>query len=142
MVALASLVVTEPPTVSALSGKRTVVLTRDGDGAGVCSRCKVADTMLTRMRGLLGRKELPPGDGMLIRPSPSVHTFFMAFPIDVVFLDRDGKVLKVREDLRPWRTAGCRRAHSTLELAAGEARRHGIAVGDRLVAQPIPDRQE
>jgi uncharacterized membrane protein (UPF0127 family) len=97
--------------------------------------------MFSRMRGLLGRRELPAGEGLLIRPAPSVHTFFMRFPIDVVFLNRDGEVLKVCEDVRPWRAAAARRAHSTLELAAGEARRRGIAVGQRLVTHD-PSQQE
>jgi uncharacterized protein len=110
------------------------------DGSVVCNRCTVADTMFTRMRGLLGRKELPRGDGMLIRPAPSVMTFFMRFPIDVIFLDRSGTVLKVVENLKPWHTSGCRRAHSTLELAAGEARTRAITVGDRLVAGQPPGR--
>jgi uncharacterized membrane protein (UPF0127 family) len=113
---------------------RVVTLIDDG-GRVVCERCTVADTMFTRMRGLLGRRELPAGEGMLIRPAPSVMTFFMLFPIDVVFLDRDGNVLKVREHMKPWRTASCRRAHMTLELAAGEAGRRGVAPGDRLLAE-------
>jgi uncharacterized protein len=114
-----------------------VALLVNGRGTIVCERCVVADKMLTRMRGLLGRRELPAGEGMLLRPAPSVMTFFMRFPIDVVFLDRDGNVLKVREHMKPWRTAACRRAYMTLELAAGEAGRRGIAPGDLLVAAPV-----
>jgi uncharacterized membrane protein (UPF0127 family) len=115
-----------------------VVVERD-DGSVVCERCTVADTMLARMRGLLGRKQLPAGEGMLLRPCPSVQTLFMRFPIDVVFLDRDGVVLKVVENLRPWRSAGARRAHATLELAEGEAARVGISVGDKLVTESPPE---
>ena len=121
------------PSAGLSAAKGTVALGRVRDGAVVCDRCKIAGTMFARMRGLLGRRELPPGEGLLIRPSPSVHTFFMRFPIDVVFLSRDGDVLKVCEGVRPWRAAAARRAHSTLELAAGEARRRGIEVGHRLV---------
>ena len=84
------------------------------------------------MRGLLGRRGLDSGEGLLLRPAPSVMTFFMRFPIDAVFLDREGTVLKVRSNLRPWRLAGCRGAHATLELAAGEAQRRAIAKGVRL----------
>jgi uncharacterized membrane protein (UPF0127 family) len=61
-----------------------------------------------------------------------VHTFFMRFPIDVVFLDRELSVVAVRPDLRPWRTAGARGAKVSLELAAGEATRLGIAPGMKL----------
>jgi uncharacterized membrane protein (UPF0127 family) len=112
--------------------KREVEVRRE-DGIAVCDACLVADTVFTRMRGLLGRKTLEPGAGLLLRPAPSVHTLFMRFPIDVVFLDRDGRVLKVVPELRPWRAAGCRGARQVLELAAGEAARRGLATGDRLV---------
>jgi uncharacterized membrane protein (UPF0127 family) len=112
------------------------LVTVRADGRVVCERCLVATTPWARMRGLLGRDELPRGEGILLRPAGSVHTFFMRFPIDVVFLDRDGNVLKVREHMKPWRTASCRRARMTLELAAGEASRRGITVGDRLVPAP------
>jgi len=84
------------------------------------------------MRGLLGRSGLGEGEGMLITPAPSVMTFFMRFPIDVVFLSREGEVLKVAQALPPWRTAGARRAKAVLELAADEAERREIRVGTRL----------
>ena len=89
------------------------------------------------MRGLLGRRVLPEGEGILLRPCGSVHTFFMRFPIDVVFLDRDLKVVGVAPELRPWRTAGRRGAKAALELAAGEAARRGIGTGDRLSLAPV-----
>ena len=91
--------------------------------------------MLPRMKGLLGRRTLPAGEGMLIRPAPSIHTFFMRFPIDAVFLSRSGDVLKVSPDVKPWRTRSCRRAYAVLELAAGEAARRRIAPGQRLVTE-------
>jgi uncharacterized membrane protein (UPF0127 family) len=103
-------------------------------GAAVCDHCVVADRMLPRMKGLLGRRELPPGEGMLIEPAPSIHTFFMRFPIDAVFLSRDNEVLKVATHVKPWRTRSCRRAYAVLELAAGEAERRGIERGQRLTA--------
>jgi uncharacterized membrane protein (UPF0127 family) len=102
------------------------------DGTPLCDRCVVADRPLARMRGLLGRDDLPAGDGILIRPASSIHTAFMRFPIDVVFLDRDLVVLKVVPDLGPWRIAACRRARSVLELAAGEAARRGVQADERL----------
>ncbi len=103
-----------------------------GDGRVVCERCVVAERMLPRMRGLLGRRELPAGEGLLLRPAPSVHTWFMRFPIDVVFLDRELRVMSVRSDVRPWRMASQRRARAVLELATGEAERRGVATGDEL----------
>jgi uncharacterized membrane protein (UPF0127 family) len=106
---------------------------RFDDGRIVCERCVLADTALARMRGLLGRKSLPSGEGILLRPASSVHTAFMRFAIDAVFLDRELRVLKVASDLGPWRTAARRKAHAVLELPAGEAERRGLEPGDRLV---------
>jgi uncharacterized protein len=108
------------------------VVVRRLDGTLVCEKCEVADSILSRMRGLLGRSELPPGEGLLIRPAPSIHTFFMRFPIDAVFLDRESRVIAVMPDLRPWRMAARRGAKSVLELPAGEAARRGLRSGDVL----------
>jgi hypothetical protein len=111
---------------------RVVRIERE-DGAAVCERCVVADRMGPRMRGLLGRDALPPGEGILLRPASSVHTAFMRFPIDVVFVDRGLVVKKVVAALPPWRAAVRPGARATLELAAGEAGRRGIEVGSQLV---------
>jgi uncharacterized membrane protein (UPF0127 family) len=101
-------------------------------GRVICERCAVADRPLARLRGLLGRRALGRGEGLLIRPAPSVHTWFMRFAIDVVLLDRGGRVLAVRPDIGPWRVAGCRGARAVLELPAGEAARRGLVPGARL----------
>jgi uncharacterized membrane protein (UPF0127 family) len=101
----------------------------------VCDPCVVAESFGLRLRGLLGRSSLPAGEGMLIRRESSVHTFFMRFAIDVVFLDADGRVLRVDANVGPWRLKACRRARSVLELAAGEAR--GLSVGDRIVVRDV-----
>ena len=98
----------------------------------VCERCELADGPLTRLRGLLGRASLEPGEGLLLRPSAAVHTMFMRFPIDVVFLDRDRRVLDIRADVKPWRAAARRGAREVLELAAGEGSHRGLRVGERL----------
>jgi uncharacterized protein len=84
------------------------------------------------MRGLLGRDGLRAGEGLLIRPTSAIHTFFMRFAIDVVFIDRAGVVQKVVSALRPWRFAGNRGARCALELRAGEAAALGIRPGDEL----------
>jgi uncharacterized protein len=112
----------------------TEVAIRREDGTIVCERCLLAETALTRMRGLLGRRELPSGEGILLRPASSVHMAFMRFPIDAVFLDRDLRVVKIAADLRPWRAAGSRGAKAVLELPAGEAKKRGLMAGDRLIA--------
>jgi uncharacterized protein len=106
---------------------------RREDGNIVCERCLLAETALTRMRGLLGRRELPSGEGILLRPASSVHMAFMRFPIDAVFLDKDWRVLKIAADLQPWRAAAARGSKSVLEIPAGEAARRGLTVGDRLL---------
>jgi hypothetical protein len=82
------------------------------------------------MRGLLGRDALADDGGMLFTRTGSIHTFFMRFPIDAVFCDRELRVLKVVRGLRPWRTASSRRAKVVVELPAGTA---AIEPGDQLV---------
>jgi uncharacterized protein len=98
-------------------------------GQVVCQRCAVADRPLSRLRGLIGRRGLAPGEGLLLKPTPSIHTCLMRFPIDAVFLDAELRILAVRPELRPWRFAGRRRTRAVLELPGGEARRLGLEPG-------------
>ena len=102
------------------------------DGTVVCERCSLAASPATRMRGLLGRDGLEQGEGLLLRPASSIHTFFMRFPIDAVFLDKALVVLGIEDAVEPWRAASQRGAKAVLELPAGESARRGLAVGDRL----------
>jgi uncharacterized membrane protein (UPF0127 family) len=102
-------------------------------GTVVCEEAVLADRPLQRLRGLLGREALPAGEGLLLHPAPSIHTAFMRFPIDVVFLDRESVVVRVIDRLPPWRAAKAQRARSVLELPAGECARRGVHVGDWLV---------
>jgi uncharacterized protein len=117
-----------------------VVLRREDDGQVLCEHCVLADTLWRRMRGLLGRRELNTGEGIVLRPSWSIHTFFMRFAIDVVFVDADQVVRKVVGSLKPWRTATCRGARDVVELRAGECERLGLAAGDRLAWAARPGR--
>jgi uncharacterized membrane protein (UPF0127 family) len=103
---------------------------RGEGGRVVCEQCEIAAGPVSRARGLLGRSELAAGAGLLLKPTFSIHTMFMRFPIDAVFLDRDGAVVDVVQSLKPWRAATRFRARSVLELAAGEAA--GVRVGERL----------
>jgi uncharacterized protein len=112
---------------------REVTLKRE-NGDVVCDRCVVAASPFSRMKGLLGRSELGPGEGLLLRPASAIHTFFMRFPIDAVFLDRDWRVVGIVGDVAPWRTAGRKGAKAVLELPAGESARRGLRPGDLLVA--------
>ena len=112
---------------------------RIAEGKTLCERCEVPRGSFARMRGLLGRDGLEPGTGMLIDAAPSVHMFFMRFPIDVVFLDRDRTVVGVRHGLRPWRVAGARRAVAALELPAGAAASAGVEAGDVLAIEYLEE---
>jgi uncharacterized membrane protein (UPF0127 family)/CheY-like chemotaxis protein len=109
-----------------------LVLRREDDGEVLCERCVVADTTFRRLRGLLGRRDLRPGEGIVLRPGWSIHTAFLLFSIDVAFVDADQVVLKVVENLRPFRASFCRGARDVVELSAGEAERRGLKAGDRL----------
>jgi uncharacterized membrane protein (UPF0127 family) len=110
-----------------------VVASRAGvDERVLCERCSVADGPVSRLKGLLGKRELPSGEGLLLRPASAVHTFFMSFAIDAVFLDKELEVVGVAAALRPWRGAGRRRARAVLELPAGEWSRRGGRIGDIL----------
>jgi uncharacterized membrane protein (UPF0127 family) len=92
----------------------------------------VADTSATRNVGLLKYKGLNPGEGLWIVPCQSVHTFFMKFPIDLVYLDKRRLVRKVRNAVPPWRISGCFWAHSVLELPAGIVAETETRPGDQL----------
>ena len=92
-----------------------------------------ADTFLTRFLGLMGRGRLPQGQGLLLSPCSSVHMCFMRFSIDVLYLDDEGRILKIVPHLRPWIGLSlCPGARAALELAAGEAGRLGLREGMRL----------
>ncbi len=104
---------------------------RAADGRHVASALD-ARSAAQRVRGLIGRR-LDAGQGLLLRRCGSVHTNFMGYPIDVVYLSREGEIVKLVGALWPWRFSwGGRRAAETLELASGEAQRLGLASGERL----------
>ena len=98
----------------------------------LCARARVAENPLTRLRGLLGRASLPAGEGMLFRGESSIHSAFMRFRFDAVFMDRELRVVGLAERIPPWRVRGARGARNVLELAAGEIERTGVTIGDQL----------
>lgn len=104
-------------------------LTRD---VVLADAAEIADTSAKRRTGLLKHTGLKPGEGLWIVPCESVHSFFMKFTIDVVYLDRKHRVKKVRSEMVPWRISGCLTAHSVLELPAGTISRTGTLKGDQL----------
>ena len=99
---------------------------------------EVAGSGARRSKGLLGRKGLAPGEGMWIVPCEAVHTFFMRFPLDLVYLDRKHRVKKVCSNVPPWRLSACLVAHSIIELPAGTIRETQTQTGDMLEFSPAP----
>ncbi len=112
---------------------KLLTITIPGKAVTVGSRIGLADTSLTRLFGLLGKRGIEAGSGILIRPSSGVHTFFMLFPIDVVALDRNLRVRKLWRRMGPFRlTSVSLKTQSVLELAPGQIDACGIEVGDQL----------
>lgn len=105
---------------------------RQRDGACLLARVLRTDSAWDRMRGLLGRAPLRAGEGLLIAPCSSVHTLGMGYPLDLVFLDREGRVRKCVSGLVPRRMAASRGAAMTLELAGGSLRGLDLRVGEVL----------
>ncbi len=101
-------------------------------GTVLALRLEAAHTGPSRRKGLLGRKCLQPGEGLWIAPCESVHTFFMKFPIDLVYLDRKLQVKKIRDSVGPWRLSACLTARSVLELPAGTIRATQTERGDAV----------
>jgi uncharacterized membrane protein (UPF0127 family) len=102
-------------------------------GTTVAGEVAVADNPWRRFVGLMGRRDLPEGAGLYLRPCSSIHMFFMRISIDAVFLDKDGVVVRIYPSLRPWRvTRVVRKAKSCIELPAGTLAANGVQVGDRL----------
>ena len=96
----------------------------------IATNVEIADSGKRRSRGLLGRKGLAAGEGLWIVPCEAVHTFGMQFSIDLVYLDREYRIRKIRRNVPPWRLSACLRAHSVIELAAGSVRENDAQPGD------------
>jgi hypothetical protein len=106
--------------------------------ATLVSRGSLAETYGSRLKGLLGRRWLASGDGLLLEPCNSIHMFFMRFAIDAVYLDADDRVLRVVDDLRPWKIGPTlRRARKVLEVPAGAAVACGLQTGDQLLIRRV-----
>ncbi len=109
-------------------------LIRKETGQVLVADLRLAHGAVARMRGLMGKRAMP-GDGLIIAPADSIHTFFMRMPIDLIFLDRAGRVLKTCPAVPPWRIRlAPRGARVVLEMCAGFVARHAIGPGDRLTA--------
>lgn len=113
-------------------GEGRVVVVNVTRNTQIANRAEIAGSGMKRSKGLLGRKGLAPGEGMWIIPCEAVHTFFMQFPIDLIYLDRKHRVKKTREAVPAWRLSACLSAHSILELPAGTIRKTQTERGDVL----------
>jgi uncharacterized protein len=119
-------------------GARMVVrnLTRDTQ---IADNLECASTGSSRTKGLLGRKGLAQGEGLWIVPCEAVHTFFMKFPIDLIYLDRKHRVKKVRNSVPAWRISACLSAHSVLELPAGTIQSSQSRRGDLIEISTVAE---
>ncbi|MBM3249956.1 MAG: DUF192 domain-containing protein [Candidatus Omnitrophica bacterium] len=99
----------------------------------LATQVEIADTTLRRVKGLLGRKGLNKGQALVIRPCNSIHTFFMQFPIDVLFMDKNNRVVRALPEVKPWRLSAVYFAATyTIELPAGAIRESRTQEGDLL----------
>ncbi len=107
-----------------------LVNARTGDA--VASAVELADTRAARRKGLLGRESLPSSSALLISPCFAIHTIGMKFPIDVLFVDREGVIVRIVRELPPARIAIAIRSRAVVELAAGALRDRDVQIGDRI----------
>ena len=111
---------------------RTTSLRHAGTGRALLPKVRVAETLWEKFVGLMGRKELPADEALLLPDCGSIHMFFMRFSIDAVYLDRNFTVTKIVHRLRPWRLSWSLRASAVLEAPAGWAGDAGLKPGDEL----------
>jgi uncharacterized protein len=96
---------------------------------------ELATTRVERRRGLLGRNRIDPGSALVLAPCCSIHTAFMRFAIDVIFVDGDGRVVRIAKRVAPWRIVIASGAYAAIELAAGSVDSHSVALDDSLYVQ-------
>jgi uncharacterized protein len=105
-------------------------------GKELAAHLEVAASLFSRAKGLLGRQALFPGEGLLIRPCSGVHTFFMNFPIDVLFLDKGNRVIEAVSNLQPYRISKVHPwSDGVIELPAGTVRASETVIGNRVLIQ-------
>lgn len=102
----------------------------------LASKAEVAKSGGKRSKGLLGRKGLSPGEGMWILPCEAIHTFFMQFSIDLIYLDRRNHIKKVASSVSPWRISACLSAYSVIELPTGTVLNSQSRPGDLVEFTP------
>jgi uncharacterized membrane protein (UPF0127 family) len=115
---------------------RALVIRNQRTGAVVASHVLPALDSETRRTGLLKHTGLAAHEAMVIAPTNAIHTFFMKFPIDVAFVGKDGRILKIRAALPAWRMSGAWGGYAVIEMAAGAFAAAGTAVGDIVCIEP------
>ena len=116
---------------------KTVRVLNAGTGRAVLEEAEVAEGAWARFRGLMGRKGLPAGRGLIIPGCHGIHTCFMRFAMDAVYLDGGGRIVRIVDAMKPWRLSWCRGAKSVLEMTSGAAKAAGLKPGDVLAFQPL-----
>lgn len=116
--------------------RHNVVIMNQTRGLAVAETAEIAASFWSRGKGLIGRKSLPAGYGLVIRPCGSIHMFFMSIPLDVLHLDRQGYVVKILHGIKPWRAGPIvPKSKWVVELPAGTVERTGTQVGDLIMLQ-------
>lgn len=104
------------------------------NGKVIATKFFLAKSFWHRLRGLLGRKLLPSGEALVLEPCSSVHSCFMRFSIDIVFIDKQKKIIYLQENLTPWHFSPVvRKAKAVIELPAGSIKAQSISLGDTLL---------
>jgi uncharacterized protein len=124
------------PLLRERAGRQQIVNTRNGKV--VASQLLTAFDSESRRKGLLSHTSMPPSTAMIIAPSNAIHTFFMKFPIDIAFVAKSGRILKIRSSVPAWRMTASFRAFAVLELAAGTLDVSDTKVGDELIVSSAP----
>jgi uncharacterized protein len=120
-------------------GRPAGALTNTSRGVTVAGEARLAATPWARFLGLMGHPGLLPGQALVLEPDSSIHMFFMRFPLDVLFLGKDGRVLHLYQSLRPWRVSRIvRGARRVVELPPGSIAASGTQVGDQITLTPAP----
>ncbi|MCF7887609.1 MAG: DUF192 domain-containing protein [Candidatus Omnitrophica bacterium] len=104
----------------------------------IASSAKVASGFFQRLFGLMFRNNMGENQALIFYQASSMHTFFMCFPIDIIFLDRQMIIKRIVNSLSPWRVAFCKGAHVTIELSADKVKQNNISLGDKIKIIPQP----
>ncbi|MFA7677012.1 MAG: DUF192 domain-containing protein [Candidatus Omnitrophota bacterium] len=113
-------------------GKNRYCIKDKTSGEVISCQASLADSFYRRFMGFMFKDSIDSNEALIFYHAPSIHTFFMKFPIDVIFLDRNMKVIKIAPSLRPWRAVTCLGSYAALEFAANTAFRFHVKEGNIL----------